>query len=112
VIDSAASGAAPRAECALPPGGGDHRRAQRRGDHRGQHVQAADQQALAPDLGVAERGACLGVPVHALLHGVDVGERQDILAGQQRRGDGQIGQEHPSGGFQLPDVAPGERAQE
>jgi hypothetical protein len=39
------------------PGGGDYRRAQRYGDGGGQRVQSADQQALALDLRLPERGA-------------------------------------------------------
>src|SRR5215510_13173727 len=42
---------------AAQPGGGDHRRGQRRADGGGQRVQAPHQQALALDLGVAERRA-------------------------------------------------------
>jgi hypothetical protein len=47
---------------AAQPGAGDHRGGQRRADRRGQHVQAADQQALALDLRMAERRSLLGVP--------------------------------------------------
>jgi hypothetical protein len=73
---------------------------------------APDQQALAPDLGVAEPGAGLRVPVDPFLHRVDIDERQHVRAGQQRRGLRQPGQEHPAGLLQLPGAAPGERAQE
>ena len=52
---------------AAQPGGGDHRRRQRRADHGGQRVQAPDQQRLAPDPGVPEPGALLVVAVDALF---------------------------------------------
>ncbi len=96
---------------AAQPGGGDDRCAQRRGNGGGQCVQAADQQALALDLGVPERGALLAVPVDPLLHGVDVDERQRVPAGQQRRPQGQLAQQLPVHHLQLADVSPGERPQ-
>ena len=74
---------------AAQPGGGDHRRGQRRADGGGQRVQPPDQQRLALDLGVPERGALLVVAVDPLLHRVDVDERQRVRAGQQRRRRGQ-----------------------
>jgi hypothetical protein len=42
----------------------------------------------------------------------DIDERQDILAGQQRRPAGQLSQELPVHRLQLAGVPPGERAQE
>src|SRR5262249_59370875 len=70
---------------AAQPGGGDHRRGQRRADGGGQRVQAPHQQALALDLGVAERRGLLGVPVDPFLHGVESEAREGALGGQQRR---------------------------
>jgi len=106
--------AAPRAEAAFPaaqPGRGDHRRGNRRADHRGQRVQAPDQQRFALDLGVPEPRALLAVPVDPFLHRVDAGERQGVRAGQQRRLPGQFRQELPACLLQLGDVAPGITAQ-
>jgi len=91
---------------AAQPGGRDHGSAQRGRDHGRQHVQAADQQALALNLGVPERRAGLGVPVHPSLHRVDIDERQHVPAGKQQRGAGQSSQEHPADRLQLPDTAP------
>ena len=111
---SAAKLAAPRAEAGVPaaqPGGGDHRGGQRRADHRGQRVQPADQQGFALDLGVPEPGALLLVPVDPFLHRVDVHERQLVLAGQQRRPAGQLGQQLAVYRLELADVPPGIRAQ-
>jgi hypothetical protein len=69
---------------AAQPRSGDHRRGQRRADHRGQRVQAPDQQRFPLDLGVPELRALLLVPVDAFLHRVDVDERQRSRAGKQR----------------------------
>ena len=96
---------------AAQPGGGDHRRGQRRADHRRQRVQPADQQRFALDLGVPEPGALLLVPVDPFLHRVDVHERQHVLAGQQRRPAGQFRQQLAVHRLQLADVPPGVRAQ-
>ena len=97
---------------AAQPGGGDHRGGQRRADRRGQRVQPADQQALALDLGMAERRALLLMPVDPLLHRVNVDERQHVRAGQQRCAAGQLRQQQPVHLPQLEHVPPGERAQE
>ncbi len=96
---------------AAQPGGGDHRRAQRRADRGGQRVQAPHQQALALDFGVAERRALLFVPVDAFLLRVDVEERQYLPAGQQWRAAGQFRQQQPVHLPQLQRVPPGERPQ-
>ena len=96
---------------ATQPGGGDHRRRQRRADDRGQRVQPPDQQRFALDLGVPEPGALLVVPVDPFLHRVDVNERQRSRAGQQRRLPGQRDQELPARLLQLADVSPGIAAQ-
>ena len=106
--------AAPRAEAAFPPRSlvhGDHRRRDRRADHRGQRVQAPDQQRLPLDLGVAELRALLLVPVDPLLHRVDIDEREGFRAGQQRRLPGQLREELPARFLQLADVPPGIGAQ-
>lgn len=71
------------------PGGDDHWRRQRRADGRGQRVQPADRDLLARDLGVAEPGALLPLPVDPLLHRVDIDEPEHLLAGQQRRPPGE-----------------------
>ena len=92
---------------AAQPGRGDHRRAQRGADRGGQRVQPADQQALALDLGVPERGALLAVPVDPFLHRVDIHEGQRVLAGQQRRPAGQLAQQLAVHRLQLADVSPG-----
>jgi hypothetical protein len=55
---------------------------ERGGDHHGERVQAADQQAFALDLGVPEPRALLVVPVDAFLHGIHVDEGQHVSAGQ------------------------------
>ena len=102
---------APEQSSATQPGGGDHRRRQRRADHRGQRVQAPDQQRFALDLGVPEPGALLVVPVDPFLHPVDVNERQSSRAGQQRRLPGQRDQELPARLLHLADVSPGIAAQ-
>ena len=96
---------------AAQPGRGDHRRRDRRADHRGQRVQAPDQQRFPLDLGVPEFRALLGVPVDPLLHRVDVDERQHLPAGQQRRLPRQFREELPAGLLQLRDVPPGIGAQ-
>jgi hypothetical protein len=92
---------------AAQPGRGDHRRGNRRADHRGQRVQAPDQQRFPLDLGVPEPGALLVVAVDAFLHRVDVNERQGARAGQQRRFPRQRDQELPARLLQLAHVAPG-----
>ena len=86
---------------AAQPGGGDHRRGNRRADHGGQRVQAPDQQRFPLDLRVAELRALLLVPVDAFLHRVDVDERQGARAGQQRRLPGQLREELPARLLQL-----------
>ena len=107
---SAANPAAPRAEFAFPP---RSRAAAITGAPSGVQMVAAsafrpaDQQALALDLGVPERGALLAVPVDPFLHRVDIDERQRVPAGQQRRPPGQLAQQQPVHRLQLPDVPPG-----
>ncbi len=103
---SAANPAAPRAEFAVPPrspGRGDHRCAQRGPDRGGQRVQAADQQALALDLGmpVSRRPVC-GARRSRFCIRVDFDEGQRVLARQQRRPAGQLTHQlavdhHPAG---------------
>ena len=95
---------------AAQPDAGDHRGGQRRADRRGQHVQAAHQQALALDPGMPERRALPGVPADPLLLGVDIDEREDVLARQQRAAAGQLRQDLPVDLLQLEHVPPGERA--
>ena len=95
---------------AAQPGRGDHRRGQRRADRRGQRVQPPDQQAFALDLGVAERGALLGVAVDPFLHRVDIEERQASAPGNNgaRRASRPA---TPGDLLQLADVPLGVRAQ-
>ncbi len=81
-------------------------------DHRGERVQPPHQHRLALYLGVTERRALLGVPVHPALHRVHVDEGQLARAGQQRRPPGQPGQQLPVHLLQLADIPPGERPQE
>ncbi len=50
--------------------------------------------------------------VDAFLHRVDINERQHVLAGQHRGPAGQLRQEQPLGLLRLPDIPPGEGAQE
>ena len=69
---------------AAQPGAGQDRGGQRSADRGGEHVQAADQQALAGDLRRPERRALLGIPIDPLLLRVDVHEREHVRAGQQR----------------------------
>ena len=68
--------------------------------------------ALTADLGIAERRPLLLVSEDPVLLGVDIDEGQDVAAGQQRRAARQLRQELPVHLLQLPDIPPGERAQE
>ena len=75
----------------------------------GQRVQPADQQALALDLGMAERRALLAGGRRRVLVGVDVDERQHVLARKQRGAAGQLRQQSPVHLLQLQHITPGER---
>ena len=107
-------GRAPRGAgvAAAQPGRGHDRRGQRGADGGGQHVQPAHQQRLRGDLGVPERGALLGAPVHPPLHRVDIDERQRVGAGQQRGPGGQLDQYPAVHRGELAHVAVVERPQE
>ena len=59
----------------------------------------------------ARTGALLFMAVDPLLHRVNIEERQDVLAGQQRRPAGQFRQQLAVHRLQLADVSPGIGAQ-
>ena len=107
-------GRAPRGAgvAAAQPGRGHDRRGQRGADGGGQQVQPTHQQRLRGDLGVPERRALLGAPVHPPLHRVDIDEHHRVGAGQHRGPGGQLDQYPAVHRGQLADVAVVEGPQE
>ena len=67
----------------------------------GQHIQPADQQAVALDLGEPERRALLGMPVDPFLLGPDINKGKHVRIGQQRGAAAQFRQELTVGLVQL-----------
>jgi hypothetical protein len=112
---SATSHAAPRAEFAVPArswGRGDDRCRVRCADRGHQRIEAAQQDLVPADLGVAEPDTLFLLAVHPAQQPVHVDERDRRRAGQQRRRFSQADQERPRHGLQLAHVAVGERPQE